>query len=77
MLPEVCALRGGVCALSDEPCAAPCAALGFARAIRHMGYQHWTLQQVLERLCNPREYASDDEYARLVDDAVIARRSGV
>lgn len=77
MLPEVCALRGAVCALSDEPCAAPCAALGFARAIRHMGYQHWTLQQVIERLCNPREYASDDEYARLVEFTAAARSGRV
>lgn len=76
--PCVCAYRDSEsCALDASPCRQPCALIGFARALRWAGYQHWTEAQVLERLCNPREYESDDEYGRLVDFMVAARRRGV
>jgi len=62
--PSVCVLRDcGMCALSDATCAAPCSLRGFALAIWMAGYHHTrSKEQVLARLCNPREYASDEEY---------------
>lgn len=64
-IPSVCAYREcNVCMLSGASCGSPCSVRGFALAIWMAGY-HRTMskQQVLERLCNPREYQSDAEYA--------------
>jgi hypothetical protein len=74
--PHVCAYRGDTCALDSDPCRQPCALVGFARALWWAGYQHWTQEQVLERLCNPREYESDGEYGRLVEAQIRDRRRG-
>lgn len=74
--PHVCAYRGDTCALDSEPCRQPCALVGFARALWWAGYQHWTQEQVLTRLCNPREYTSDGEYEQLVEAQVRDRRRG-
>jgi hypothetical protein len=72
--PHVCAYRGDTCALDSDPCRQPCALVGFARALWWAGYQHWTQEQVLERLCNPREYTSDAEYDRMIEFMVSAHR---
>ena len=72
--PHVCAYRGDTCALDSDPCRQPCALVGFARALWWAGYQHWTQEQVLERLCNPREYTSDAEYDRMIEFVVSAHR---
>lgn len=63
-VPAVCAYREcNVCMLSDASCGAPCSARGFALAIWMAGYHRTHTQvQVLDRLCNPREYESDAEY---------------
>lgn len=61
--PPVCVYRDEpTCGLDGESCRQPCAVLGFAVAVWYAGYQHWTREKVLDRLCNPREYESDAEY---------------
>lgn len=74
--PSVCAYRGEMCALDDQPCHQPCSLIGFAQALWWAGYQHWTKEQVLTKLCNPRDYSADADYVRLVEFSVRARRRG-
>lgn len=63
-IPAICAYREcNVCMLSDASCGAPCSVRGFAYGIWAAGYHRtMTVAQVLDRLCNPREYESDAAY---------------
>jgi hypothetical protein len=74
--PPVCAYRAELCALDDTPCHQPCVLIGFAQALWWAGYQHWTHEQVLSKLCNPRDYSADADYERLVEFSVQSRRRG-
>lgn len=66
-VPPVCAYRdGGSCVFSTTPCTKPCSVRGLALAVWMAGYHRTRTQaQVLDRLCNPRDYQGDAEYAPL------------